>query len=226
MAHMDILLIPGFMLDADVWTDARPRLDAMGRVIDADTTLDTSVAGMAAWAIENLDGPSLVIGFSMGGYVAREIAYQAPQLVAGLALVATSSRAVPARPAITAAQFRQVSRAAVERSLHPDHRSDEMVSRVQAMGMRLGPDVYRRQAGMAREDDTGRLGEIRCPTLVVAAADDALRTIEESEALRDGIPGAEMIVIERCGHLVPMERPDALVDAIRTTFRTAWTYDA
>lgn len=212
---MDILLIPGFMLDVDVWADVRPGLATMGRVIDVDTSRDASVAGMAARAIDELDGPALVIGFSMGGYVAREIVYRAPERVAGLVLVATSTRAVPARPAIQAGQFRLVSRAAIERSLHPDHRTDEMIGRVQAMGLRLGPDVYRRQAGMIREDDTERLGEIQCPTLVVAATQDALRTTEESEALRDGIRGAEMVVIERCGHLVPMERPDALVDTIK-----------
>lgn len=225
MATMDILLIPGFMLDADIFTDVRPGLERLGRVIDADTAHSASVGEMAARAVEKLDGPSIVVGFSMGGYVAREIVYRAPEKVRGLALVATSTRAVPARPAIQAGQFREVSRTAVERSLHPDHRTDDRIARVQQMGVRLGPDVYRRQAAMARQDDTRRLGEIRCPTLVVAAADDALRSIEESETLRDGIKGARMVVIPRCGHLVPMERPGELVDAIRTTFRTAWTYD-
>ena len=214
---MTILLIPGFMLDADVFTDVRPGLERLGRVLDADTSKDASVAAMAARAIQALDGPSLIIGFSMSGYIAREIAYRAPDKVAGLALVATSSRAVPTRPAINAAHFRQVSRSAVERLLHPDHRTDEMVGRVQAMGMRLGPGVYRRQSQMLREDDAGRLGEIRCPTLVIAAAQDALRTTEESETLRDGIEGATMVVIAGCGHLVPMERPDEFVEAIRTT---------
>ena len=93
-----------------------------------------------------------------------------------------------------------------------------MIERVQAMGMRLGADVYRRQAGMVREGDTGRLGEIRCPTLVVAAADDTLRTIEESGVLRDGIKGAKMTVIPKCGHLVPLERPHELTEAIRRVF--------
>lgn len=222
---MDIVLIPGFMLDEDVWTDARPELHAMGRVIDVDTAHGALVGEMAARAIERLGGPAIVVGFSMGGYVAREMVYQAPEMVAGLGLVATSTRAVPARPAIAAGHFREVSRTAVERSLHPDHRTDERIRRVQAMGMRLGPDVYRRQAAMAREDDTDRLGEIQCPTLVVAAANDALRTVEESEDLRDGIEGARMVVIEACGHLIPMERPAELVEAIRTAFEMDRPYD-
>lgn len=123
---MDIVSIPGSMLDSDVFTDVRPGLERLGRVIDADTSKDASVAAMAARAIQALDGPSLIIGLSMGGYVAREIAYRAPELVAGLALVATSTRAVPERPAITATQFRQVSRAAVERS--PRRRSEQMTT--------------------------------------------------------------------------------------------------
>ena len=89
---MKILLIPGFMLDADLWADMRPGLLHFGPIIDADMTQDCSVEAIARRAIASTDGPMIVIGFSMGGYIAREIAYQVPQHVKGLALVATSSR--------------------------------------------------------------------------------------------------------------------------------------
>ncbi|WP_420853319.1 alpha/beta fold hydrolase [Sphingobium estronivorans] len=48
---------------------------------------------MADRAIRALTDPAIVVGFSMGGYVARSIAYRAPDKVKGLALIATSSRA-------------------------------------------------------------------------------------------------------------------------------------
>jgi len=213
---LNILLIPGFMLDAELWRDVRPALSSMGQVIDADTTRDDTIADMAARAIAALDEPATVIGFSMGGYVAREMVYQAPQLVRALALVATSSRsdghAAPARP--DAPRFRQLGRGAVLRSLHPDHRSDAVVARVQEMSARLGAEVFSRQSRMVRNDDTEQLGLISCPTVVVAAADDELRTVAESQILHDGIAGSTMTIVERCGHLVPLEQPAALLEAL------------
>ena len=84
------------------------------------------MADMADRAIAALDDPVIVVRFSVGGYVAREIAYRAPGMVRGLALVATPSGAVPARPAIRKGAFRQVSWAVVERS--PRRRSEQMTT--------------------------------------------------------------------------------------------------
>lgn len=214
---MDILLIPGFMLDGDLWTEIRPSLSALGRVIEADTTLDDSLVAMADRAIASLDEPALVLGFSMGGYVARQIAYRAPEKVRGLVLAATSSVGMDPGATVTeamVANFHQLGRASILRSLHPDHRSDALIARVQAMSRRLGGAVFRRQSGLMRADDTARLGEIGCPTLVVAAGQDELRSIEESRALHRGISGSAFTVIDRSGHLIPLEQPQALVEAV------------
>lgn len=218
---MDIVLIPGFMLDADLWTDLRPDLARFGRLVDGDTTLDTSIARMATRILASMTEPAIVIGFSMGGYVAREILYQAPEKVAGLALIATSSRADSAtRTAqrVSAAAgnstFRRLSRSAVISSLHPDHRSDALIGRVQDMSERLGGDVLARQSQIHRDGDTQRLGEIACPTTIVAAAQDGLRSLAESEAMHAGIMGSTMTVIDHTGHLIPLEQPGRLVQAL------------
>lgn len=213
-----MLLIPGFMLDDDLWRNMQ--LERLGpelfnRVIHADTTRDDTLADMAERAIAALDGPALVVGFSMGGYIAREVAYRAPEKVAGLALVATSSRAHGPQPALPDhASFSQIGRSAVIRSLHPDHRSDALIQRVQAMSQRLGGAVFQRQSRLDRPDDTARLGTITCPTIVVAAAQDQLRTLEESRVLQAGISGSRLIVVEKSGHLIPIEQPDQLAGCI------------
>ncbi|WP_202392695.1 alpha/beta fold hydrolase [Croceibacterium xixiisoli] len=150
---MNLLLIPGFMLDADLWRDMRAALAEIGDVVLADLTRDDTLGGMADRAIAALSRPALVVGFSMGGYVAREIAYRAPDRVAGLALVATSSRAHGPQPGLPdPAEFRQIGRAAVMRSLHPDHGSDANIQRVQAMS---------RRAGRCRVCAAGRTGSPR-----------------------------------------------------------------
>lgn len=55
------------------------------------------------------------------------------------------------------------------------------------------------------------LGNIRCPTLVVAAGLDGFIPRERCRALADAIPGADFRVIEGAGHAVVVERPDAIV---------------
>ncbi|MBB3356972.1 MULTISPECIES: alpha/beta fold hydrolase [unclassified Novosphingobium] len=219
--QIKLLLIPGFMLDADLWTDLRPELDAMGDVIDVDTTRDTSIPAIAHRALIATDGPVVVVGFSMGGYVAREIAYQAPERVKGLLLVATSAAAdaphlMESRRSLggQVAPFRRLSRRAIEKSLSQLCRTDAMIERVQRMSERLGPEVFARQSSIQRAGDAARLRDITCPTAILSAGADELRSLAESEALRDGIAGSVLTVVEGAGHLVPLEQPAAVIAAL------------
>ncbi|WP_206245660.1 alpha/beta fold hydrolase [Novosphingobium terrae] len=219
--QVKLLLIPGFMLDADLWTDLRPELDAMGEVIDVDTTRDTSIAAIAQRALIATDGPVVVVGFSMGGYVAREIAYQAPERVKGLLLVATSAAAdaphlLKSRRSVggQVAPFRRLSQRAIEKSLSPLCRTDAMIERVQRMSERLGPEVFARQSSIQRAGDVMRLRQITCPTAIISAGADELRSLAESEALRDSISGSVLIVVEGSGHLLPLEQPAAVITAL------------
>lgn len=217
---MDIFLVPGFMLDRHLWSGLRNGLSKVGCVFDVDTTLDTSIEAIAERAVSAMREQTIVIGFSMGGYIARAMAYLAPEKVAALALIATSSkgdissrtiRKVEAGEAVT---FRSLSRSVIASSVHPNHRTGTLIDRVQRMSELLGRDVLYRQLQIERFDDTQRLGEIRCPTAVIAARQDAVRSLAESEILYKGISGASLEIIEHCGHLIPLEQPDALLRAL------------
>jgi pimeloyl-ACP methyl ester carboxylesterase len=65
-----------------------------------------------------------------------------------------------------------------------------------------------------RPGDLHLLGEIRCPTLVVAAGHDRLRSLEEAQELHAGIAGAQFALVEDSGHMIPLEAPQALCDVI------------
>lgn len=221
---MALLLVPGFMADETLWDDMLPALARFGPVVHADLRHDTSVEAMARRVLATAPPVFLLVGFSMGGYVARAIARQAPARVRALVLIATSTRGdtaalqkrkgaiANAAPSIA---FSGLSRTAVATSLHPDHRNDEaLIERIRAMGTRLGGEVFRRQSMLDRPGDLERSGEIRCPTLVVAAAQDQLRSLEEAREMAAAIPGATLAVIEDTGHMIPIEAPRRLLDAI------------
>ncbi|TQK04741.1 alpha/beta fold hydrolase [Herbaspirillum sp. SJZ107] len=224
---MALLLVPGFMADETLWNDMSAALARFGPVLHADLRHDTSVEAMARRALAAAPPSFLLVGFSMGGYVARDIARLAPaygKRVKALVLVATSTR--PDTPAMRqrkgavghaapSVAFSGLSRIAVASSLHPkDKHNEAMIERVRAMGMRLGGEVFRRQSVLERPGDIDRLGEIRCPTLVVAAAQDQLRSLEEARELQAGIPEASLAVIEDSGHMIPIEAPQRLLEVI------------
>lgn len=192
-------------------------------IIDADTTRDTSIEAMAARAIRLIQNPTVVIGFSMGGFVARQTVYQAPDLVRGLALISTSSPGTAPCPLTMTGKngFREPSRSAVIRSIHRQHRSDQLIARVRRMSARLGREVFYRQSQLNRDDDTELLSGIPRLAAVIAAADDKLRSVDESLTLQENIPGSTMTVIEGSGHLIPLERPAELVAALKPILSVA-----
>ncbi|WP_267425323.1 alpha/beta fold hydrolase [Methylobacterium sp. GC_Met_2] len=221
---MNLLLLPGFMTDHDLWSDLADDLARVGPITYGDPSRDATIRDLADRAIAAAPDRFALIGFSMGGYVARAIARSVPDRVRALVLIATSARAdTPAqaqRKAAAVAHVRRqgfagLSRSAILQAVHPARAGDAaLIARIRAMGDRLGGAVFLRQAGQIRESDLAQLGHITCPTLVVAAAQDALRSGNEARELRDGIPGATLTVIDGSGHMLPLEAPDALAAAI------------
>lgn len=221
---MALLLVPGYMADETLWDDMRDRLAPFGPLAHADLRHDSTLEAMARRALAAAPPSFILIGFSMGGYVAREIVRQAPERVRALVLIATSTR--PDSPALRQSKgavakaapsvsFSGLSRIVIASSLHPRERDNAaLIERVRMMGVRLGGEAFRRQSMLERPGDLHLLDRIRCPTLVVAAGHDRLRSLEESQELHAGIAGSEFSVIEDSGHMIPIEAPQALLDVI------------
>lgn len=224
-----LVLIPGYMLDDALWDGMLPFLPPELPLHFASLAEGDSIAAMAQAILSRCPPQFSLLGFSMGGYVAREIVRIAPGRVQSLALVATSSRAdLPlqveqrskAARATPLGAFRGLGRAAIAQSLHPENAANEtLVAQVRAMGERLGREVFVRQSLIVRDADTSRLSGIGCPTLVVAAAEDQLRSPQEARELADGIPGARLAIVPNSGHLIPLEQPQALANALGVIFR-------
>jgi len=224
-----LVLIPGYMLDDALWDGMLQHMPPELPLHFASLAEGDSIAAMAQAILARCPPQFSLLGFSMGGYVAREMVRTAPGRVLSLALVATSSRAdLPlqveqrnkAACATPLAPFRGLGRAAIAQSLRPDNAANEaLVAHVRAMGERLGREVFVRQSLIVRGADTDRLSDIHCPTLVVAGAEDLLRSPDEARELAAGIPGAQLVTVPHAGHLIPLEQPQALAAALRVIFR-------
>jgi pimeloyl-ACP methyl ester carboxylesterase len=213
----DLVLLPGFMCDADMWSDMRSELSALGRAQFGNVFEDDTLEGMARRVLEAAPPRFVLIGFSMGGFVARVTALMVPERVRGIVFIATSARgSTPEEDAYKARRLAALgtpgSRAprpeAAARALHPDRERDPvLLERLRAMSSRLGREVRARQLAVVRRDGYADLERIACPALVVACRQDRLRRFEETERMARHLPHARFEVIEDCGHMAPMERP-------------------
>jgi (E)-2-((N-methylformamido)methylene)succinate hydrolase len=75
--------------------------------------------------------------------------------------------------------------------------------------------------GMARFDERNRIASISVPTLIVQAMDDAIVDASHGRILRQTIPGAQIRIFPQTGHMIPVERPRELAEAIAAHVRAA-----
>jgi pimeloyl-ACP methyl ester carboxylesterase len=230
-ARIDLLLLPGLTNDARLW---RPVVAGLADVANAsvgDLTTQDTMSAVARDALAHAPARFALAGMSMGGYCALEIMRQAPERVVALALIDTSAR--PDTPEGSASRQRQIERSRSDYAgvieellpkwIHPSRLDDaEVAGTVRAMAMSAGADTFARQqrAIMSRADSRPLLASIRCPTLVLCGRDDAVIPLEVHEEIVQGVAAAKLAIVEACGHLAPLERPDAVSAAMRVWLAT------
>jgi pimeloyl-ACP methyl ester carboxylesterase len=210
-----IVLLPGFMCDADLWADMVPDLAKIGHLHYGNVYADDTLEAMARRVLDEAPDRFVLVGFSMGGFVARVLALMAPERVQGVAFVATSAREYSMEERERRQQgFLPGNRPKSNGNalgLHPDRDRDPvLLDRLRGMQKRLGAEVRKRQSALIRKDGYEDLKRITCPSLVIACRQDRLRTLEETERMAKSLPHTRFEVIEDCGHMAPLEKPHEL----------------
>ncbi|TQF39860.1 alpha/beta hydrolase [Bradyrhizobium sp. UNPF46] len=226
-----ILLVPGLASSARIYAPVVPALWRFGPVMIANHIRDDSMADIAARVLSEAPPRFALAGHSMGGYIALEIMRQAPERVAKLALINTQAR--PDTPEATTrrrglmerarrGELRAIREESFPELVHPSRRDDaEILKLVHAQDEDVGVEGYLRQqtAIIARVDSRPTLATITCPTLVLTG--DADNTIPNafSKEMAEGIAGARLAILERCGHLPQAEQPEATARALTEWLR-------
>jgi len=172
--------------------------------------------------IESLgSGPVVLVGHSMGGFIAQEAYVRHPQLVKALALCFTSP-AFGGGGSEFAKQFiaarigplaQGKSMAEIAAQLIPTMGSNSKLAEQIMAG--VPPDTYRKAVRLLTTFDRRKeLGSIRVPTLLIAGSDDKTAPSAVMERMAQKVPGAEYLLLEGCGHLGPMDQPDAFNAAL------------
>ena len=233
-AGRPIVLVHGFPLDHSIWEGQIAELARHGRVIAPDLRgFGASEVSPGTVAIEqfadDLDAmlnvlgitePIVLVGLSMGGYVAFEFWEKHRAWLRGIVLC--DSRAAADTPEAAAGRLATADRVEREgtqvlvdsmlpRMLAPEtHESrPDVVERLRRMILSgNAPGLAAAARGLAgRSDFTSWLPHIDCPTLLVVGKQDAISTPAEMSAVAAAIPGARLVEIDGAGHMAPLEKP-------------------
>lgn len=232
-----LLLGPSLGTSLAVWDPQVPELARHHRVVRYDLpghggspaallTAGAGVAGLARLVLDLADHLGIdrfaYAGVSLGGAVGSHLAVHHPERVSSLALVCSSARF--GEPAA----WKERARAVRDHGTGP--LADTAATRWFTAGFQDTPAARALVADHRAADPSGYaaccdalaafdlradLHRVDVPTLVLAGRDDPATPPAHARELADGIPGATLTEIARASHLAPVERPHAVLAALR-----------
>lgn len=232
-ARGSLLFVHGSGGDHHVWEGQMQQLpphfsgvaiDLPGHAASEGPILNTIVEG-ARWlselpALLNLPRPLWLVGHSMGAALAISTALDYAPQVDGLILIGAGSRlrVLPAMlealragkldPAFLRAGFSPATPAAIWEK--------ELLS-----GKQVAPEIfYNDFTACDRFDRSADIANISLPTLVIVGEDDNLTPLKYAQQLHTHISGSELVVIPQAGHLVMLEKPAEVSQAIADFVRS------
>ncbi len=244
-----LLLISGLGFGRWSWFKQVPALSGRFRTISFDLRnvghLDaesgaysvTNLAAHAAALLEHLEiERAHVVGTSLGGFVAQELALRRPELVNRMVLISTSYGGPGSEPMSVTTLGRMLGwgatdrQDAVRRGLEVAVSEDYPASRSEEFDRMVGWRVadspplseYTKQlvAG-ARFDASRSVEEIEAPTLVLHGSDDLVVPVSNAASLAERLPDAELRILENAGHLVFVEQAEEVNREILDFLRTS-----
>ena len=176
------------------------------------------VAGMEAY-LETLEGEAILVGNSMGAWLATIQAHRHPDGVARIVLVNGGALLNVPAEGLTLTPADRESARRVMAALRdpsspplPDEILDDIVARSRSGPIgRMMQDV----PGLMAHLLDGRLGEVETPVDLLWGESDRLMTLDYARRMEDQLPRARLTVLERCGHIPTGECPERFSEALR-----------
>lgn len=229
-----VVLLHGYPFDHTIWKEVSRELSNQAHVILPDLrghgrspkpAQGYTIADMASDVKSLLDeiqvSSAVLIGHSMGGYVALSFAHQYPEKLLGLGLVASHGYADSIEKKQsrikTIDSIRNLGTAAAL-ALMPDSltRSPvvrkvcrEFIENADSEGM-----VGVISAIAHRPDTMAVLNALRCPIMVLAGKNDEIIPIGTSRLMVSDIDDVNFIEVEEAGHMPMLEKPEVVADSI------------
>ncbi|MGQ9477622.1 MAG: alpha/beta fold hydrolase [Candidatus Bipolaricaulia bacterium] len=167
--------------------------------------------------LERLSSQAFLVGHSLGGAIALNVALHHPDRIGGLGLIGTGARlrVLPELLELVQRDFE----AAVELILSwafMGKPEPALLAKARGQMRQNGQKLLLRDLLTCNSFDVmDKLGQLDLPTLIICGREDRLTPLKYSEYLRDHIPNASLRVIDGAGHMVLLERPEQLNQALQ-----------
>lgn len=212
--HKTLVMIPAFGCDKGLYAGVRAGLDAE---VMTHMAREDSFAAMVAALLAQVPEEFIVLGTSMGGRLALEVALAAPDRVQGLVVIGSGAGPVadPASSLRRSARLRGGEMEDVLRDMGdmiahmPSPRGPATREAFIAMGRKTGAEVMARQSDAlaGRVDLWPRLGEIACPTLCLWGEHDKFSPAADGQRLAEAVQWGAYVELPDCGHFPTLEYP-------------------
>lgn len=168
---------------------------------------------------ENQIQKPILVGHSMGGAIVLTLALQQLNKITGLALLGTAAKlrvlSVILEKAKDANTFADAVQLVNEYSFNPDAPKDLIRLSIEAM-LKLNPKTLLGDfLACDSFDVTGKLNVIQVPTLILCGTLDVMTPPKFSKSLAEQIPQSQLHLLERTGHMLMLEQPDAVAKLLK-----------
>ena len=226
---LPLLLLPGSLCTDLLFQTQISFFKGHREVIVANFFNCDSIETMATKVLSEAPAEFALAGLSMGGIVTLEMFRQAPQRIKRVALLDTNPRdELPENQTIRYQQMNNVAEGGVKRlktlvsqQLMPKYAFDpEQLSQLEPLVMKMALDVgadefiNQWRALASRVDSWSMLKDIRCPTLILCGAHDALCNEKLHRDMALEIKHARLEIIEEAGHLSTLDAPEQVNRAL------------
>jgi pimeloyl-ACP methyl ester carboxylesterase len=220
-------MLCGLLCDEAVWADVPARLADMADVHIVSFTGFECIEAMAEQFLAAAPPQFALAGHSMGGRVALEIWRRAPRRITALALLNTGIHPTRDSEHENRAALVRLARTQGMRALAgkwlppmmgaPPARVADLMPTLVAMVERSSPEIFAGQmnALLQRPDARPVLPSITARTLLLGGTNDAWSSLAQHADMQRHIRHATLVEIAGAGHMLPIERPDAVARALR-----------
>lgn len=165
-----------------------------------------------------------IVAHSLGTLIAQHFAAAHPERVSRLALLginrappderrqALRDRAAKVRSEGLEAIVDNVVSAGTSQDARADNPLLEPFAR--ELVLRQPAEGYARSCEAVAASKTADISRITCPVLLIAGADDSISPLRISESVAPTLADAKLVVLEKCGHWIPIERPHEVTRAL------------
>lgn len=226
-SEIPLVLLPGTLCNARLWQPVLARLN-VSAAICPDLTADSSAEQASQRLLEQLPPRFLLAGFSLGAIVALQMVADAPERIAGLALLSVNPLAdrpenVPLRREAVSAARQQGLRRWLSSSLWPRYVAPSRVDdrALQDLICRMAEEsgiaalAAQTEIAITRRDQRRALAGLSYPILIINGVHDPICTPHHHQLVAESAPQARCITLASAGHFTLLEAPDEVAPPLR-----------